>query len=528
MLAKGVYMAAPKSKNKGKHRVLFILEMLLLVLFIGILSLYGQITQRIGSLSTSSEGEEFQARQDFDEAGIVMNHTAPRMTGYRTVAFFGLDHRAKNEEMDGENSDTIIICSVNNDTQEVRMVSIYRDTLLDIGNDIYAKANAAYAYGGPVQAVSMLNTNLDLNITDYVTVDFNAVAELVDAVDGLDIPLSYAEIVHMNNYCVETSEETGKDYVPIELPGNEPADLEKVVGTYHLNGVQATSYCRIRYTASMDMGRTERQRRVIQMVVQKLKTTGLARIFRIMDAVFPMIRTSLTKTEILSMIPQMISYKIDETTGFPFRYKFSDIKGSIIVADTLKDNVTELHDFLYGKQENYFPSENIGEISARILEIVGGEGELQENAPVIKEGTGIDDFFWSYGSSTGNDAGGIDNTYTADGISAAPSGDEVSSYEDSYDIGSYGYGTGDNASVYTGPVDDDGGSWTGQGTGYDPDQGGGNAVYPAEDEASGGSADYDDGYDLQPDAGYAQGGADGYESSGFADGDDGAFEGESA
>lgn len=75
----------------------------------------------------------------------------------------------------------------------------------------------------------------------------------------------------MNNYCVETSEETGKSYTPVELPDPKPEDEEAIVDTYHLNGVQATSYCRIRYTASLDMGRTERQRRVIQMIVDKAK-----------------------------------------------------------------------------------------------------------------------------------------------------------------------------------------------------------------------------------------------------------------
>ncbi len=119
---------------------------------------------------------------------------------------------------------TIIVASINNDTKEVKLASIYRDTLLNIGNDTYTKANAAYAYGGPEQAISMLNTMLDLNITDYVTVNFSAMAEAVDALGGLDLPLSYAEMVFMNDYCIETSEETGKSYTPVELPDPKPVD----------------------------------------------------------------------------------------------------------------------------------------------------------------------------------------------------------------------------------------------------------------------------------------------------------------
>ena len=156
----------------------------------------------------------------------------------------------------------------------------------------------------------MLNRNLDLNITDYATVNFNALASIVDALGGLDIDMSYAEIEHMNNYCVETSADIDKDYTPIEKP-ERPEDIEKIDYRYHLNGVQVTAYCRIRYTASLDMGRTERQRKVIQLIVQKAKKAGLPTIFKIMDEVFPMVETSVDKTEILQLLPTMIGYSMN-------------------------------------------------------------------------------------------------------------------------------------------------------------------------------------------------------------------------
>ena len=241
-------MSKPK---RGKRKFLFILEILILLLFVGILYVYGQISSKLEKIE----------QPVLDEEKIFVNPEvqSAAMTGYTTYALFGIDRRTKNANFTGENSDTIIIASVNNDTQVVKLVSIYRDTLLNIGSDTYSKANSAYSYGGPEQAISMLNTNLDLNITDYATVDFNALTAAVDALGGLDIPLSYAEIVHMNNYCKEVSEETGKSYTPVELPEPEPTTpegLEAIIGTYHLNGVQSTSYCRIRYTASLDMGRT--------------------------------------------------------------------------------------------------------------------------------------------------------------------------------------------------------------------------------------------------------------------------------
>ena len=345
-------MARPKSKTK---KILFAVEIIVLLLFIGGLYVYGQLNSKLDKINQPVlDDSKIKVNQEVQDSIDSQEST---LTGYTTYALFGIDHRDKNTALGGENSDTIIIASVNNDTKDVKLVSVYRDTLLNLGNDTYSKANAAYAYGEAEQAITMLNTNLDLNISEYATVNFNALTTIIDDLGGLDMDMSYAEIVHMNNYCVETSEETGKDYTPIELP-DRPDDIEAVQYHYHLNGVQATSYCRIRYTASLDMGRTERQRRVIQMIVSKAKSAGLGKIFKIMDDVFPMVTTSMTKDEILQLLPTLIGYSVDDTTGFPTSYKFSNVKGSIIVPTTLETNVIELHKFLYG-DEAYTPSATV-------------------------------------------------------------------------------------------------------------------------------------------------------------------------
>ena len=197
-------MAKPGKKKK----LLFVLEIVVLLLFIGGLYVYGQISSRLDKIE----------QPKLDEEKIMVNQEAPKMTGYKTYVLFGIDSRGAGSQYSAQNSDTMIIVSVNNDTKEVRMASIYRDTLLNIGDDTYTKANAAYAKGSAEQAISMLNTNLDLDISDYATADFSALVEVIDDLGGLDIPMSYAELVHMNNYCVETSELTGREYTPIELP----------------------------------------------------------------------------------------------------------------------------------------------------------------------------------------------------------------------------------------------------------------------------------------------------------------------
>ena len=440
-------MSKPRKKRR---KVLFILEIIVLLLFIGGLYVYGQISAKLDKIDIQET--------DLQEQDIVTNDQAPQMTGYTTYALFGLDHRSKNEKLNTENSDTIIIASINNDTKAVKLVSVYRDTLLNVKDDTYSKANAAYALGGPAQAVNMLNTNLDLNITDYVSIDFDALVTVIDCLGGLDIPLSYAEIVHMNNYCVETAEETGKSYTPVELPEPKPEDQEAIVGTYHLNGVQATSYCRIRYTASLDMGRTERQRRVIQMIVDKAKKAGLSTIFDIMDQVFPMVKTSVSKTEILKLIPAMIGYCIDETTGFPQDYKFAKVKGSVIVPTTLDSNVLKLHQFLYGNT-NYTPTQDVLNKSAQIAAIVGG-GQVQDTAPAVTDAPNTT----------------TDNSYTWEGstdTSADYSYDDTDYGNDTSDDTDYSGGGDDSNTDYSGGGDDSGNDDSGAGdTGDDTSEGG--------------------------------------------------------
>lgn len=449
-------MSKPRKKRR---KVLFILEIIVLLLFIGGLYVYGQISAKLDKIDIQET--------DLQEQDIVTNDQAPQMTGYTTYALFGLDHRSRNEKLNTENSDTIIVASINNDTKAVKLVSVYRDTLLNVKDDTYSKANAAYALGGPAQAVNMLNTNLDLNITDYVSIDFDALVTVVDCLGGLDIPLSYAEIVHMNNYCVETAEETGKSYTPVELPEPKPEDQEAIVGTYHLNGVQATSYCRIRYTASLDMGRTERQRRVIQMIVDKAKKAGLSTIFDIMDQVFPMVKTSVSKTEILKLIPAMIGYCIDETTGFPQDYKFATVKGSVIVPTTLDSNVLKLHQFLYGNT-NYTPTQDVLNKSAQIAAIVGG-GQVQDTAPAVTDApntTTDNSYTWEGSTDTSAD-------YSYDDTDYSDNTDYTDYGNDTSDDTDYSGGGDDSNTDYSGGRDDSGNDDSGAGDTGDDTSGGG-------------------------------------------------------
>lgn len=358
-------------KGTKKRVLLFIGELLILLLLIGGLFVYGQINSRLNQI----EGEDLE--------NVEMNVvTSEKMTGYQNIALFGVDSRGEGSDMGVNNSDTIIIASINNDTKAVKLVSVYRDTLLNVGNDSYHKANSAYMAGGATQAVSMLNTNLDLQIQDYVTVDMNALVKVIDLVGGLTIEMTADEVVHMNNYCVETSEITGQDYTRIE---------PEVAGVYELNGVQATSYARIRYTAGLDFERTERQRLILQKLVQKAKKSSLGTLSDIMDEVFPLVKTSLSKSQIFDMGAGMLSYSFDETCGFPYEHtgKNIDGKGDVVIPDTLETNVKELHKFLFADND-YMPSDVVVHRSEKIAELGGidpskGGSSSEESTPTDTE-----------------------------------------------------------------------------------------------------------------------------------------------
>lgn len=280
-------------------------------------------------------------------------------TGFVNVALFGLDSR-EGDLGEGNRSDTIMIASLNKATKEVKLVSVYRDTLLQLEDGSYNKANAAYAFGGPEGAISLLNQNLDMNIEKYVAVNFNALVDVIDAVGGMELELTEEEVVHMNNYCVETSEVTGADYTKVE---------PEVAGTYQLNGVQSVAYARIRYTAGGDFARAERQQLVLNKIAEKAQTMNLSTINKIIDSVFPQVSTNFTMTEMIGYAKDLAKYKLGESLGFPATNTTDMLKevGSVVIPDTLSSNVLEVHRFLFG-EDGYQISATVSGIESGIQE----------------------------------------------------------------------------------------------------------------------------------------------------------------
>lgn len=332
-----------KKKKKKKHRKLFfVLELIVLLVLAGGLFAVAQL-----------------GRMDRVKLKDIVINSGISRSGYRNLALFGVDSREGDLDS-GTNSDTIMVCSINQKTGGIKLVSVYRDTYLDVHDGTYGKANSAYAGGGAERAVNMLNQNLDLDITDFAAVDFSAVIKAVDLLGGIDIELTDEEVKWLNAYLVETSQVTGVSYEDVAGSGMQ-----------HLSGIQAMAFCRIRYTEGWDYKRTERQRIVLEKIFEKAQQQGVAGLASLVNTMLPYINTSLSNAELLSLAASSGKYKIEGTEGFPYEKQAADVDaGDCVVPVNLAANVTQLHEYLFG-DSGYTPTETVQAISNQIINNTG-------------------------------------------------------------------------------------------------------------------------------------------------------------
>lgn len=354
--------AKKKAARRRRRTMLFVAEIIVLAVMLGFLYTVLK-TEKVDKIK-------------IDEESIVMDmnenvETNEVMKGYRNIALFGVDSR-EGSLGKGTRSDTIIIASINQDNGDVKLLSVFRDTYLNLGNDSYNKCNAAYAKGGPEQAITMLNRNLDMNITDYITVGFDGLIEVIDALGGVEINVTEAEISHLNNYQISMvgkttdgknfTAEAGKDYTPVTSAGLQ-----------NLNGLQATAYCRIRYIGN-DFQRAQRQRDVITAISEKAKKANISKLNDVVNGVMDNVSTSLDVSEILGVLKDIGNYSIVANDGFPFeKYRTTGTvgsKGSCVIPQDLKKNVEELHAFLFNEND-YQVSSEVEEYSKKVASDTG-------------------------------------------------------------------------------------------------------------------------------------------------------------
>lgn len=353
-------MSNSKKKKKKmktwKKLVLFLAELVLLAVVIVVWF----VVEKFSELDiVTIDRESIVVNEEIYEKNTVMQE-------YTNILLLGCDERspevAEREDVYQTNTDAILVCSINNNTKEVKLVSVYRDTILLMPksvamNEKYVKATEAYNLAGVETTIGMINTNLDLDIKDYVLVNFAALIDIVDAVGGIDLEIDDNELYWINEYLRDTAENTGRTY-----------ELVESSGMVHLDGIQATSYCRIRYDKNLDYGRAERQRKVISLVFERAKKMNVSQLSAAVNGVIANVKTSIPASQILSMAQDVFNYNLSGQCGFPFE-KYGALKsiGEInivdpVMADNLAANVTELHKYLFDL-DNYVPTNKLQENS---------------------------------------------------------------------------------------------------------------------------------------------------------------------
>ena len=375
-------LARKKTKKKGRIKrliAMILVEVLTLIAIsvVGFAARYMSLVQD----DIAFDKEKVQ------NSNIDISKQQEMATGYWTLVVFGVDSRDGSVGK-GTNADVQIIVNVDRASGDVKMVSVYRDTYLNLGkNNRYAKINEAYADGGPEQAVLALNKNLDLNIENYVTFNWKAVADAITMLGGVDIDISDKEFYYMNAYIHEVCLKTG---ISKENPA---AEYLKEKGYQHLDGVQAVAYARLRYMDN-DFERTKRQREVITQCLARAKQTDLATLTKIIDTVLPQVAFNIDTGDIIQLAKGIAKYNIVDTQGFPtdLTTQMMGKKGDCVIPKDLASNVSKLHQFLFG-DEGYKPSSAVYTYSNKIADdsSVYKTSKAVEETTAAKKTTAADD-----------------------------------------------------------------------------------------------------------------------------------------
>ena len=325
-------MAKKKGRKLKAFGIAVLVLLSLLIIIIG--GTFWFVSSKLGKMQQVDLNEE-----DLNVSAEV----AENLSNYRNIAIFGIDSR-EDTYSKGNRSDCIIIASINNKTKEVKLLSVYRDTYVNIEGHGLDKITHAYSYGEAPLAISTLNRNLDLNIKEFITVNFDAVKEIIDSIGGVTMSITSEEVPHIKGLTQ--------------------------AGTYNLTGEQALAYARIRYATGGDYKRTERMRDVLTAVVNKVKLFNISQLNTLVDTVLPKIYTNITANEIFSLMPSATSFKITDSIGWPYETQGITLDRWYGIPITLESNVTRLHQEVFG-ENNYTPSETVKTISNNIVTKTG-------------------------------------------------------------------------------------------------------------------------------------------------------------
>lgn len=292
-------------------------------------------------LDEVNSADEADSSEDADKETKVEKADTKDVTN---ILLLGTDSRIAGNRR--TRTDSMIILSIDKKNNRLVMTSVLRDTYVKIPGVGNNRLNAAFVYGGPNLLFKTFDTNFDIHLDKYVQVDFFNFVKLVDAVGGVDLKLTNAEINLMN-----------KSYIPQInklLKKNRNQDLVKInkSGKYHLNGVQTLAYSRIRYIGT-DFGRTERQRVVIGEIIKKTKTLSVSELNDLADIVLPMISTNLSKGEVMSLLlsaKEYLNYKVvNGRMPIDGSYRYMTIRGASVLGVNFDKNKKYWYNLVYGK-----------------------------------------------------------------------------------------------------------------------------------------------------------------------------------
>lgn len=317
-----------KNKNKKRKVVLTILS----VFLIAILGVVFWAYSIFGSIKTKEISK--------NKVDLGINELPPEEANKDiiNIALFGVDKRP------GETvfrSDAIMVLTIDNLHNKIKMSSLMRDSYIETEKHGGIKLTEAYAYGGPEFAIKTINQTFNLNIEDYATVNFESMEDIVNELGGVEIDVTKEELPHLNAYANDQSVARNNHYVPLTAPGK-----------HMLNGTQAVAYARIRYTASSDFGRTDRQRTVLAALVNKILASGTTKFPSIISKLAPYVETSMNSTQMLKIATSSF---LSGTTSELVQQRFPTTQevyplnldiGECIGFDK-KITQQQIHDFIY-------------------------------------------------------------------------------------------------------------------------------------------------------------------------------------
>lgn len=321
-------------KKKKKKRFMKGFLITLLAMIIVFAASTGFVFSKLNKVKTTKISK---TNEDLgiDTSKIQNTNDSDKVTN---IALFGVD--TGREAKEAAHSDSLMILSIDEKNKKLKLSSIMRDSYVEVEGHGKTKITHAYAYGGPQLAIKTLNKNFNMDVRDYVTVDFAGLGDIIDAMGGLEIDVKKYEINEINKYMREVA----------KIRKKKPKNIKKP-GLQVLDGNQAVSYARIRHVGNGDYERAERQNTVLTAMFNKVQNQGTSKYPQIISEFLPYVETSMSKTDILKVSTEVISSGITKLDWcrFPIDgYSKGKMINSVWYLTLDRDATTDqMHKFIY-------------------------------------------------------------------------------------------------------------------------------------------------------------------------------------